>query len=63
MHNGLAIIYILVPLSAQMHLDLKNQKAESTEFSTGVAFRSHPSFGQVVGSVDLRARFELRVSQ
>lgn len=55
MHNGLAIIYILVPLSAQMHLDLKHQKAESTEFSTGVAFRAHPSFGQVVGSVDLRA--------
>lgn len=59
MRNGLEI-YVLVPPSDQMHLDTKKKKAESTEFSTGVEFQSHSSFGQVLGSLDLRAWFELR---
>jgi len=32
----------------QVHSDIKEKKAESMEFSIGVEFQSHSSFGQVL---------------
>lgn len=46
MHNGLAIYFLVPP---------PDREAESPGFSTGVEFHSHSSFGQVLGSLDLRA--------